>query len=258
MKRVTFLCIFLLSVCISNAFGISTTGPHVFTADQCRRCHISVPAEGQKGPFQMTAPVSELCRKCHESGMRLFSHPVDLIPQKIKVPPGFPLSYDGNFTCSTCHDIHAEIVGPFGFRSYYLRHKIGEGSFCAICHDRKSISHETLLPAHMKENRTDTRNSMIDEVSNQCLACHDGVTMRNAAVGLPLCVCPDDRTNHPIGVYYALSRMKTGSLKPLDKTFKLFNGKIGCGSCHDPYSKNSKFLVMPNTGSALCLKCHTE
>ena len=42
----------------------------------------------------------------------------------------------------------------------------------------------------------------------------------------------------------------------LDKRIRLFNGKVGCGSCHNPYSKNAKFLVIETEGGRLCLSCH--
>ena len=259
IRRITFLCIFSLSVFMGGtAYGIATDGPHAFSPDECTSCHVSVPAGGQGGPFQMTAPVAALCRKCHKSGMKSFSHPVGFKPKDVKIPSGFPLSYDGEFTCSTCHDIHADIVGPTGLRSYYLRHKTGEGNFCTECHDRRKISHEVLLSAHMKKNSVAPRGLMIDELSNQCLSCHNGVTAKNVLIGLPLCSCPEEQTSHPIGMDYEKARIRTGRLKTLDKTIKLFNGKVGCGSCHDPYSKNPKMLVVPNTGSALCLKCHIE
>lgn len=33
---------------------------------------------------------------------------------------------------------------------------------------------------------------------------------------------------------------------------------VECGSCHDPHSNNDLFLRLPNTGSRLCLTCHTK
>ncbi len=259
MKKIFFLCVVSLVALSGYASGgISTSGPHSFSADQCKDCHVSVPADGQKGPFQMKAPIPILCKKCHPSLMRP-SHPVGFKPPPGRMPDAFPLSYNGRFTCSTCHDIHSEFVGSTGLRSYYLRYKTGEGNFCTECHDKRKISHEVLLTAHMeKKNRVIIPGLMIDDLSNQCLSCHNGVTAKNVVVGLPLCACPEEQTSHPIGMDYEKARLRTGKLKVLDKTIKLFGGKVGCGSCHDPYSKNANMLVTPNTGSALCLKCHIE
>lgn len=33
---------------------------------------------------------------------------------------------------------------------------------------------------------------------------------------------------------------------------------VECASCHDPHSTNATFLRIPNTGSAVCLTCHTK
>lgn len=84
----------------------------------------------------------------------------------------------------------------------------------------------------------------------------------------------DDLTNdHPIGFSYTGAQTeKTGaSLRPigdalLDARIKFFGAakKVECSTCHDPHVDNaanptqSPFLVMPNTGSALCLACHNK
>ena len=33
---------------------------------------------------------------------------------------------------------------------------------------------------------------------------------------------------------------------------------VECGSCHDPHTENAVFLRVANTGSAVCLACHTK
>lgn len=33
---------------------------------------------------------------------------------------------------------------------------------------------------------------------------------------------------------------------------------VECASCHDPHSENTSFLRVSNTGSAVCLACHTK
>ena len=48
-------------------------------------------------------------------------------------------------------------------------------------------------------------------------------------------------------------------LKPMatvDRRLRFFNGKVGCGSCHDPYSTIHKKLVMSDENSKLCFSCH--
>lgn len=269
MKRIVIIGI-LLSFGLGegiSAFGVPTAGPHGFTPEECARCHSPVPADGQSRPFPMTAPVAVLCKKCHTFGMESFSHPVGFRPQRSDMPPDFPLSYDGTFTCSTCHDFHSETWSTSGFRLYNLRGrgKYGQGDFCAKCHEKKPFSHETLLTAHMKK-RLPAANPSIDEISAQCLACHDGFNAKAAGVSIasprPFCFCPEEKTGHSIGVDYESARGKTHELKPagsLRAAVKLFDGKVGCGSCHDPYSKNRKMLVVPMTDkNNLCVECHIK
>jgi predicted CXXCH cytochrome family protein len=71
----------------------------------------------------------------------------------------------------------------------------------------------------------------------------------------------DPRGSHPVGVDYMLARARRGGLLPvgaLNPAIKLIEGKVSCNSCHDPYSKERKQLVMSMSGSKLCLSCHDK
>ena len=70
-----------------------------------------------------------------------------------------------------------------------------------------------------------------------------------------------DEGQHPIGVDYEMVRAsnRKAALKPMglvDWRIQFFDGKVGCCSCHDPYSKIEKMLVMSDRGSNLCFACH--
>jgi len=252
-----------------HAVGFSSAAPHAFRDDECANCHSEVPQAGQKGPFPMVSRVSKLCRQCHKSGMKRLSHPVDFKPKTAVVPPEFPLSFDGSFTCSTCHNIHSEGTDPSGLKTYFLRKKIGQGNFCVLCHRKEPFSHKTLLAAHMKNlSWRSGSGSSIDEISIQCLACHDGLMAKGADTTIQtkppssIFCCPHGGSmNHPIGMNYRVSRRQGANLRSLnglDKSIKLFRGRVGCGSCHDPYSKNRKMLVINNDRNGLCLECHLK
>ena len=93
--------------------------------------------------------------------------------------------------------------------------------------------------------------------STACLSCHDGSlasgVIHGARQGLPL----DLRAGHPVGLAYRVGR--GGSLRPpasVDHRIRLPDGRVGCGSCHSPYSGERFMLVVPNDGSRLCLACH--
>ncbi len=42
----------------------------------------------------------------------------------------------------------------------------------------------------------------------------------------------------------------------LDERLRLFDGKVGCGTCHDMYSSEPKKLTVSDSGSNLCILCH--
>jgi predicted CXXCH cytochrome family protein len=44
----------------------------------------------------------------------------------------------------------------------------------------------------------------------------------------------------------------------LDKNISLFDGKVGCGTCHNIYSQIRNLLVLDNARSKLCLECHLK
>lgn len=113
-----------------------------------------------------------------------------------------------------------------------------------------------------------------------CLSCHDGTialgdvlsrTTRIAMTGAT--TLPAGNSNlgtdlsddHPVSIAYtsSLAAASGGELvDPATLTGKVkldSTGQLQCTSCHDAHDdSNSKFLVMPNTASALCQTCHTK
>jgi hypothetical protein len=66
--------------------------------------------------------------------------------------------------------------------------------------------------------------------------------------------------SHPISVDYEAAYLaKPRAYHPpesLDPAITLLNGKIGCATCHNHYSKHKKHWGMDNFRSRLCLSCH--
>lgn len=57
------------------------------------------------------------------------------------------------------------------------------------------------------------------------------------------------------------TRTDSGSLKVNGTAGATLTGAqpfVECASCHDPHSSNTTFLRIENTGSAVCLACHTK
>jgi predicted CXXCH cytochrome family protein len=119
-------------------------------------------------------------------------------------------------------------------------------------------------------------------VSMLCMSCHDGSVGVGSLYKDPVAGVPDNNTaitgtalvgssltdDHPINFTYdGTLAGDDGGLKTPDSTnyvdalneVPLFGGTVQCGSCHDPHvATNTPFLVVDNTASALCIKCHNK
>lgn len=91
---------------------------------------------------------------------------------------------------------------------------------------------------------------------SECIVCHDGST---ASIAHYCTVDCSVVTPHSIMKDYPPA-LKEGSYAPVtsleEKGIRLFNGKLGCVSCHDLKKKKGAHLIMDNAGSALCFSCH--
>lgn len=115
----------------------------------------------------------------------------------------------------------------------------------------------------------------LDKDSEECLRCHFPA-IANEFTGK---VCPLPDCDHPVGVdYYGSSATNPGLTPPaaLNPAMKLPDNKIGCRTCHVPYSPGDHselarirktrdpastpdpMLVVDNRRSGLCLNCHKK
>jgi predicted CXXCH cytochrome family protein len=96
------------------------------------------------------------------------------------------------------------------------------------------------------------------------MTCHDGAIAGDAGGHQTRRLAFDGSTEHPVGV--ELRDRNVGQPdeilfvghSALDPRIRLFDGKVGCGSCHNQYSSRESLLVMSNHQSRLCLACHIE
>jgi predicted CXXCH cytochrome family protein len=247
------------------------TEPHKFPQDKCPTCHVTDRAGNVMGK-QLTASVTSLCEKCHAKILKDgYMHPLNVRPQKVKIPADFPLSRSGEFVCTTCHDIHSPYFTPYGAPSRYLRRLEAGKKFCEICHagvSAKAGHAGAVGEAHFQSKYIQTTSSQtIDPMSKNCISCHDGSFASSVSISAGAWthrkeLMSHDAGSHPIGVDYEGARAKKGRWTPLrpivmvDKRIRFFDGKVGCGSCHDPYSTIEKRLVMSDERSRLCFACH--
>lgn len=262
-----FYALFLLIILAAMGYALFDS-PHEFSAEECKSCHAGMPQPGQKSPLPMIGRVRTLCSRCHSNVVKKYSHPDEVAPNKARVPADMPLSAEKKLTCATCHDIHTSL--EWSKMVSLLRRPVTGMEFCSICHEEipGEISHTRVLAfahgAGSKYIRTNPSGTL-DSLSIQCLSCHDSSISKGSTFGAGSWRHSKQLTehldSHPIGVSYDEARMRDpegykpkSSLAPV----KLFSGKLGCGSCHDPYSTLANQLVMSNKGSGLCLKCHDK
>lgn len=233
------------------AYAFNNTVPHQFKEEQCGFCHINY-----ESPLQFRDNITTLCNYCH--GKRnVLSHTVGVRPSML-IPADFHLDSNGEVTCATCHDIHTDAVDPVtGERTYLLRTNKKGREFCDSCHiiTAEVVHSDTFDAAHFGYYTGGT--SSVDRVSIYCLDCHDGSV--GSHVSSQTKIVASIGASHPIGMDYLKSFNKSQNLRApryLNTGIKLFEGKVGCPSCHNPFNLEKFKLSIINEGSGLCFECH--
>jgi len=263
----------LLAVCLITGMGDAGTRPQ---GDALAAAPGAV-----EGPAAQALGWTGRCSGCHETD-GLFSHPVGVAPS-MSVPAGLPL-VNGEIACITCHDDRSAEAHLQARQNHspLLRIPAAGAGFCCQCHDPKSTvrrdMHAIMVGrAHLRwpqEGRKADRppsealaGAPFDPDSEICLSCHDGSVASDVGHGRSgVQIGPTGRRSglpgsHPIGVEYTgdPSGRAGPPLKPeamLDQRIRLFDNRVGCGTCHSLYSKRTALLVMSNSRSNLCLNCH--
>ncbi|MFC1761380.1 hypothetical protein ACFL6U_04805 [Planctomycetota bacterium] len=232
--------------------------------------------------WEIAGDISSTCSQpgCHTVEGEL-NHPLG-VSANIHTPAEMPLDDQGRITCLTCHLESSTTASTDNLDDQAnLRLYRPEGiEFCASCHmdmgtSIKEQSHwrfsarAHLLPLSDQFSHTSDRLSVsvssIDQESRTCMSCHE-----NVAVSTPYSRGMSNQSrafggasmaNHPIGMSYteaALNRRGGYYYPIMDQRIRLFDGQVGCGSCHSLYSRKKNLLVMSNHRSVLCLTCHNK
>ena len=232
---------------------------------KCQMCHRGTPPpNAERKDIVLVDESDRLCNPCHIVD-REMSHPLSVVPS-MPVPGEMPLDELSRITCITCHDVHKEDKGHLSKEQLagLLRGHVKGRAFCFICHSRdiamSSRRHQTFISyAHKKGSLEEKKGgSLLDSFSRECLSCHDGTISKMPSVAVKAGVWRHGTNlSHPIGVRYP----RDGdfiSKEFLPERIRLFDEKVGCLSCHDPYTKERNLLVINNRRSQLCLSCHRK
>lgn len=250
------IAILILSISLFPGKGFSSQ-PHEFTSAECTVCH----EDEKNDPYNLRLSVNDSCVSCHQKITPAESHPTDAyVYYAQSVPKDMPL-LGGRVVCMTCHITHpGQGINRFS-RRYLLRRNSQGADFCISCHKNDRRNHITMGKAHMSPGTRTGSIHSIDRMSVLCLECHNSKISDRALTRSLNSAVSISRLNHPVGVPMNAERRHAGELRPafmLNKVIKLFNGKIGCGTCHNIYSANKYLLVIDNRKSRLCLECHIK
>ena len=210
---------------------------------------------------------SAQCLQCHAVDP-IFSHPVRVTPS-MQVPDSMPLE-NKQIACTTCHlDSVSDHAAMRSAKNKTPLLRLPAQTLCITCHTEEKLTAHGMHPraterAHLKwpgQRLATTSTNNREDGSRTCLECHDGTVA--SAVENPSSSggMGDSLGAHP----YSIAYQKTGksahdlTLKPisnLDLRIRLFNGQVGCQSCHSPYSSLPKHLVISTASSKLCISCH--
>jgi predicted CXXCH cytochrome family protein len=166
---------------------------------------------------------------------------------------------------------------------------VTEKEICIFCHTPHQSTGEVPLWNHEMsvQSYTPYSSSTLKATVGQptgasklCLSCHDGtvavgmvhtrsspIVMRNAITTIPVGrtrLGTDLSDDHPISFKYdaALAAANPQLNQPaiLNQRVRLdASGQMQCTACHDPHNDQfGQFLVIDNTGSALCMVCHNQ
>jgi predicted CXXCH cytochrome family protein len=238
----------------------------------CDTCHFSS-AGGYRDGGDLKDDISRLCSRsgCHDLDPVL-THPVGITP-KGRIPNDMPLDERSRLTCLTCH-ADSSPLNPNEDRMLHVPAQ--KGGFCAQCHTKMGGSSKTQSHwqfsdhAHLgkikpQEEGVSTVSleqpaEIIDSESRACLSCHDSISISPDTSGSAF-GGQSATSDHPIGMsYQRASFEKPGRYFPLinNPQIRLFDGRVGCGSCHSLYSRQEKKLVVRNDRGNLCVKCHNS
>lgn len=247
----------------------------------CTNCHESNYNSNEQG--LVISDINRACSSsCHNYEQSL-NHPVG-VTMANTISSDMPLDRNSRITCLTCHSQPAKSTNSYSSdlkQGPFLRTR-KNSQLCASCHEKipgnmKQQAHWQFSGmAHLADinpasdgstvDNFSISNGNVDEESNACLGCHNDKTVTivpfNETVAQKRARW-ERMTDHPIGMEYrqvaTQKRTKYPYHYPIaNANIRLFDGKVGCGSCHSLYATDKNNLVRGDDHNALCRDCHAN
>lgn len=252
----------------------------------CSNCHDPANATEDRKMrggtiWRMSVDINRACSSlgCHDYNPVL-NHPVG-VSASPAAPDHLPLDDSARITCLTCHsESETSVASATDGDDNERVLRIPDGAnLCGSCHLQSGVLGKNQLHwqfstrAHLGRMNPKSNTSAnpvrffgdIDSESYACLACHADVTATIPGYNetpAEKAIRRSRMKDHPIGMNYNSSSMaRAGRLRSLehaDSAIRLFDGKVGCGSCHSLYSDIKGYLAKENHRSSLCFQCHAR
>jgi DmsE family decaheme c-type cytochrome len=203
------------------------------------------------------------CIDCHTPHPKVSAPEAALLKQGILTGAPRPMAVSQSDTCVKCHEQTRQLI------EIASPHQVGgRNDFqCTTCHDphgkiRESSRTELCLTCHTGTPTAAWHSTVHHLQGIRCTDCHDPhpnthvqqhVDIRHTNIRrpqrLPMSV------NDPDTCYTCHPQIYAQTLMP--SHHPIFEGKMVCGSCHDPHGQALGLLTEPQL-NLVCYKCHSE
>lgn len=264
---------------------------HHFDDLKCGTCHNTSPTEANKdsGNSNIWKSGVDINKSCTTSGCHSYedsmNHPIG-VSVTGKIPANMQTDSSSRITCITCHEDYQPDTGAANSGTEdetlkrFLYTPTAQQDICVSCHaegvntnagrshwlfSKKAHLRPITAGASLSSESTKQLFASLDEESNNCLSCHDEVSAVIPAMdetSKQKRLRYKKMSDHPIGMnyQYKANTHPGGFNYPMNNSddIRLFNGRVGCGSCHSLYSKKKSYLTVEYKGGHLCRSCHNR
>lgn len=181
-----------------------------------------------------------------------------------------PASSGPGFDIATCQTCHADTLFT-NFQHTFHAKKLARS--CAECHGVVAAHAQSELEGHGRGPVISMKTMTAQQVNKKCLSCHDRRAQANFIGGVHERRGLSCTTCHSVHAFQSQrAQLKTArdsetcynchpqvrAQQMRQSHHPIREGKLDCGSCHDPHSNAQKGLLRAESINDLCYTCHTD